>query len=263
MHQGRHALLIIALGLAGCGSATPTTNVDTTRAETPAAPAHATMATAPAPVQASPNYDEHDGSLYRYIAAVSDEDKAKGVAAGSVSTFRYLGKQGGKYVLESVGDDGSTLARNECAEPCRILVRHYGSSVSRLAYDPSSVIGAAFEDAIAGRLVPAPSATRATSSAAAKPPTIPAAFLGLWNDDLAQCGTGESDTELRIRPSVMNFYESVMTVKVVVVHSPRSVTVAGDSAGEGERWATSYEMVLSGSGNGLTIDGFTRHRCPS
>src|SRR5690606_35568477 len=51
----------------------------------------------PSPTEAhidlpSPNFDERRGDTYYYIAAVSEEDRKRGRAVGSVSSFQYLGK---------------------------------------------------------------------------------------------------------------------------------------------------------------------------
>ena len=109
----------------------------------------------------SPNYSEREGDVYMYVAAVSDEDQKKGKKAGDVVLFRYLGKKGDVHRLENVDDAGRRLAVSECASECKVIkeVNAYGG-VERLGFDSGSIIGAAFEDAIAGRLVVSTKATK-------------------------------------------------------------------------------------------------------
>src|SRR3546814_19462616 len=93
-----------------------------------------TMETAPAsldaesaPTDASPsvpdhNYDEKRGWTYYYVAAVSDEDRKKGRAAGSVVAYQYLGKnEEGQHVLASMNTNGTVSHRASCASPFRTL----------------------------------------------------------------------------------------------------------------------------------------------
>lgn len=91
--------------------------------------------------------------------------------------------------------------------------------------------------------------------------SIPAAFLGEWNERLADCGTGNNDTRLRIEPKRIRYYESDAEVRRVVIHNSRAVTVEASFAGEGETWNDTVQMVLSRSGADLTTGDLTRHRC--
>ncbi len=212
-------------------------------------------------------YHEREGDTYFYIAAVSEEDQKKGRVTGEVIGYRYLGNSGGVYRIESA-DRG---ANYECANPCRIIKTRYQSgNQDRIAFSAGSIIGSVFTDAFNGYLVPttgfrSDKTQEKVDSASAGAPlnTIPAAFVGEWNADLGSCGTGLSDSRLRIEPSRMRFYESDAEVTRVVVHNIRSVHVEASFAGEGETWRDSVTMVLSRSGNELTIDGSTRSRCPS
>jgi hypothetical protein len=99
-----------------------------------------------------PNYTEEEDGVYSYVAAVSEEDKKQGKAAGNVLRFAFRGIQDGNYVLSLVDDDGNPLSDSECSKPCRIIKTHVGDSVVRREYTPDSMIGAAFEDALNGRL---------------------------------------------------------------------------------------------------------------
>jgi len=103
----------------------------------------------PAPVP-DHNYDEERGWTYYYVAAVSDEDRKRGRVVGSVSAFQYLGQNDdGEHILASLGSNGTVNDRYKCAQSCRIIDTDYGE---KLAYSPSSIIGAAFDDAFQGRL---------------------------------------------------------------------------------------------------------------
>lgn len=96
------------------------------------------------------NYDEKRGWTYYYVAAISDEDRKRGRAVGSVSAFQYLGQNGdGEHILASLRSDGTVSYRAKCAKSCRIIDTDYGE---KLAYSPSSIIGAAFDDAFRSRL---------------------------------------------------------------------------------------------------------------
>lgn len=100
-----------------------------------------------------PRWDFIEGQEYGYLGAVSEEDRKRGVAAGTVHLFRYAGEEDGKHVLISLSDNGTPYARSYCSSPCVAIKMVFNDgSVRRIAYDTSSVIGAAFEDATAGRL---------------------------------------------------------------------------------------------------------------
>lgn len=99
-----------------------------------------------------PNFDFVEDGTYGYIAGISEEDRKRGKAAGNVYLFRYVGTHDGKHRLEHVTSDGAIVAVSECSKPCvGIRIYHNGSS-ERLAFNPGSVIGAAFDDALSGRL---------------------------------------------------------------------------------------------------------------
>lgn len=116
----------------------------------------------------SQNYDFKEGEIYGYIAAVSDEEKKTGKAAGDVLTFKYLGDANGITRLKSLSPNGSEVANYECATPCvAIKVLRGGEVVDRIAYTPDSVIGSVFEDAMNGHLAAARDKLRAAAPAAA------------------------------------------------------------------------------------------------
>lgn len=97
-----------------------------------------------------------------------------------------------------------------------------------------------------------------TSSRAA----IPANFTGEWNEDLATCGSALNDSKLVISPDQLSFYESDGFVKSVRLNNPRSVTVSANYTGEGQNWTKTITLNLSRSERELTIDGYTRYKCP-
>jgi len=128
------------------------------------------LAPLPSPVPVPDhNYDEKRGWTYYYVAAVSDEDRKRGRAVGSVSAFQYLGQNGdGEHILASLGSNGTVSYRAKCAKSCRIIDTDYGE---KLAYSPSSIIGAAFDDAFRGQLRIAEWAKDKTAGPATVSPT--------------------------------------------------------------------------------------------
>lgn len=218
-----------------------------------------------APAVPPHNYALKEGLIYSYIATVSEEDKKDGKATGDVSIFKYLGKQDGMHVIASLNDKEQIVYRSRCAEPCVIIKTDFGS---RTAYNPSSIIGAVFEDAIAGRLDADSniSKPRKIPENVAAPGFIPARFRGEWNDELNACGTDLSDGRLVITSSKLAFYESDAFVMRLATLNPNALKITASSAGEGQEWTSEMKLVLSRSDNDLTItmagSSFTRHRCP-
>src|SRR3546814_18869534 len=93
-----------------------------------------------APTDASPsvpdhNYDEKRGWTYYYVAAVSDEDRKKGRAAGSVVAYKYLGKnEEGQHVLASMNTNGTVSHRAYCASTFRIIDMSYGGKLASFTH---------------------------------------------------------------------------------------------------------------------------------
>ncbi|AKM06123.1 hypothetical protein [Pelagerythrobacter marensis] len=150
---GLCGLMAVAL-IVGCGD-TEDRDGDYERPTDPVLPAPviAPEPTAP-PVQYEPPrpshyYDERDGVFYSYIAAVSEEDRKTGKVAGDVVTFAYLGENDGKHVLARVMPNGTITGRSSCRSPCRVITYEDGTQVG---YNESSIIGAAFADALNGEL---------------------------------------------------------------------------------------------------------------
>jgi uncharacterized protein YecT (DUF1311 family) len=185
----RISLIAVAvLVLAGCtakDSAAPSTAPQTSVATDPhTAGAPGEVAATPAP---SHNYLSRDGDLYCYPAAVSQDAKEAGQAAEDVLCFRYGGKVNGAYVFTPERDPGTVIS---CDDPCKVIKFDvYGQTVKRVAFEPGSVIGAAFEDAMSGQLealarattapapVPTPASPPASLPPAAAPSPTPTEFI--------------------------------------------------------------------------------------
>ena len=70
-----------------------------------------------------------------------------GSIPGRHAHVRYLGEHDGVFKLQVDGDTAT------CANPCQVITVGADSfHVERLAFDPDSIIGAAFTDAFNGRL---------------------------------------------------------------------------------------------------------------
>ena len=123
-------------------------------APTPSAPA---PQPAPTPTPLPPPPPQHlystiDGDDYLYSAGISDDAKNAGQVAGQFIAFRYRGMKEGKIILSS---DGMTL---RCDEVCTVItvVDRFGNK-QHIEYNPASVAGSAFTDAMNGLLVEHPS----------------------------------------------------------------------------------------------------------
>lgn len=131
-----------------------------------------------------PRYDDSEDGVYFYASDVSEEDKKKGKALGSVSGFRYLGQDAaGKYKLGLVSDSGTVISRYACASPCKII-KNLGNG-ERIPFISSSIIGAAFEDAINGLLKEQPKTAVAEEP---KSPTL--ALATIKSSDWDKIGMG-------------------------------------------------------------------------
>lgn len=166
--------------LSSCGSGKPaSTQIESST------DAKSIEASTPAPAP-TPNFVEEEQGTYFYVAGISEEEKKKGKAAPDVLGFRYFGRnEKGQHVLAYVSDSGQILGRAYCSEPCAVIKYSDGT---RVAYDPGSVIGSAFQDALNGLLKSANE--RASSDRASYPRTvssIPKAYQGAW-DEMTQDG---------------------------------------------------------------------------
>ena len=216
------------------------------------------------PAPTPPNYVEKEGDIYYYVSAVSDEDQKKGKAVGEVLPLRYVGESDGIFNLQLLSDNGQVISSYECPKECRIIKRMSGGKLQRMPYEPSSVIGSAFQDALAGKLIASKKSRQQMSSTTPdrhNEGKIPSAFIGEWNADLAACRTALNDSRLRIEKDRIRFHESDASVRNVVSQSERAVRVTASFVGEGQSWTDTISMTLSSSRNELTIEGLARYRC--
>lgn len=134
-----------------------TMNVDENLTTDMNPPAVTPAAAAAEPAPPSHRYEYREGEFYSYLGAISDEERKRGVAVPSVVRFRYSGFWGGAYHLQTIGDGDQIIGYSECRKPC-VVIKQTGpdGSVRRVGYSDSSIIGAAFDDAIGGNLVRAP-----------------------------------------------------------------------------------------------------------
>lgn len=138
-------ITVLAIALASCGDGNSKIPIN---AQTDAVATDASSRSKPAP-----NYAQEENGVYYYIAGLSEEDRKKGQAAGDVLGYKYYGKNAeGEHVIANVlsakGKETEIL-RSSCTDPC-VIIKHPDGT--RIAYNPESVIGAAFQDAIHGNL---------------------------------------------------------------------------------------------------------------
>ena len=131
------------------------------------------------------NYGERRGDTYYYIAAVSEEDKKRGLATGQVIAYQYLGtNSSGEHILANLRTNGTVSHRARCNKPCRIIDTDNGD---KIAYSPISIIGSAFDDAFRGKLRIAQwaknEATQSSPSATATPEVFSEADLEAFSTD--------------------------------------------------------------------------------
>ena len=157
----------------------------------------------PSAVPPPHRYDQEDHGTYYYIGSVSEEDQKKGKVAGDALGFRYLGKnERGEHIIEAVADNGTAIARSYCSEPCKVIREPSG----RVGFNPASIIGAAFEDAINGHLRQFGSTNSQASIADPKAAksgadSRPSGEFGLWLGHYAGSFEGGADGDLTISPS--------------------------------------------------------------
>lgn len=98
-------------------------------------------------------------------------------------------------------------------------------------------------------------------------PVVPSPFRGEWNTDLAACGTGLSDSRLRIGADSIWFYESRGPLTDIARRGDSEFTATAHLSGEGEVWSAPVHFALSPDGKTLSdlrpgLGGFSRRRCP-
>jgi hypothetical protein len=111
------------------------------------APSGVVANASPHPASAPHNWRYRVGQAYAYQGELSDDERKAGQSTPPVQIYRYLGEHDGVFTLQV---DGETAT---CANPCQVIMVHAGGfHVERLAFDPDSLIGAAFTDAFNGQL---------------------------------------------------------------------------------------------------------------
>lgn len=129
----------------------------------------------PPPAPETHNYDFAEDGAYGYVSAVSEENRKRGIAIGDVLLFRYLGKSDGLYRIQWLNDSGQIIGYYECSRQCRAIKSYSGGAMRRIPYNPTSMVGAAFEDAFLGKLRAKPIAVPkpvVTEPAIEEPPAI-------------------------------------------------------------------------------------------
>lgn len=137
-----HIAAGLALALAGCGGEAASPSGGT--------PDTATEAAAETSAAPEPHFVEHRKGIYYYLTAVSENDQKDGRGTGHALGFRYLGKTAdGDFKVASVTENGATIMTSTCADPCKII---HVSSGEAVGYEPDTVIGGVFTDAMNGLL---------------------------------------------------------------------------------------------------------------
>ena len=95
---------------------------------------------------------------------------------------------------------------------------------------------------------------------------VPERFRGEWNRNLADCGTGNNDSVLKLSADRIAFYESGGQITSAFVSDVEYLAVTARMEGEGETWTGSYRFRLTDAHNTLTdvstSTGMVRYRCP-
>ena len=132
----------LVLGIAGC---TPREAPHQQGASS--APSSPIADATPPPPSTTHNWQYRDGQEYVYQGELSEDQTKAGQSTGAVQMYRYLGEHDGVFKLQVDGDTAT------CTNPCQVItVATGGFHVERLAFDPDSLIGAAFTDAFNGQL---------------------------------------------------------------------------------------------------------------
>jgi hypothetical protein len=175
---------VATLALIGCSPEVETTGDNALAVSNFVAP---TAAPEPPPHR----YGFREGSTYGYITAVSEEDQKTGKATGEVVMFRYHGNEDGIYRLTSVDAAGREFLRYECTKPC-VAIKVFGpAGPERIAYAPDSIIGSAFDDAMAGQL------EQGQVAKAHITPTATSEWAGKYDGDFEGNATGSVDIKDR------------------------------------------------------------------
>lgn len=226
--------------LSGCGS-----SENASSDETVAAPAAPIVPTKPAR-----NYTEEENGTYFYIAAVSDEDRQKGVAAGEVIGYRYLGlndKQ--QHTLQLVAETSNATMKAYCSDPCAIIKFENGD---RISFNPSSIIGAAFQDAINGHLIPFKEQPKPVAKSYPQTvSSVPAAFRGAW-DEITNDNCEAREPRFIIEGAKFYNFEVEWDVTKVVLLSDNEIDIHTSTLDDGTQYDEVWEFKLADKGKALT-----------
>ncbi len=233
---GAVATLGLALAVSACNSTNSSNGVPTQES---------TVAASSAPVPPPPRYDQVEDGTYYYISDVSEEEKKRGKAVGSVIGFRYLGKnEKGEHVLLNVANAGTPLGKSVCADPCRIIKQ----GNERVGFSTDSIIGAAFEDAIAGNLKVYGKKSSVTSGESQIVNSVPKTFRGAW-DELVSDGCRDREPRFEIDATKFYNFEVEYDVTSVKIYSPTEIairTTYKDENGSQESGVWEFRLVEGG-----------------
>jgi hypothetical protein len=82
---------------------------------------------------------------------------------------------------------------------------------------------------------------------------LPREFWGEYNENLADCGTGNNDSRLRVSWNTVHFYESTGEIEKLLRQPDGSIVVVAQHSGEGQTWQSVYQMRLSEDAQILTV----------
>lgn len=214
------------------------------------------------PTKPAKNYTEEENGTYFYIAAVSDEDRKKGVAAGEVIGYRYLGlndKQ--QHTLQLVSDSSDATMKAYCSDPCAIIKFENGD---RISFNPSSIIGAAFQDAINGHLLPFKEQPKPVAKSYPQiVSSVPAAFRGAW-DEITNDNCEAREPRFIIEGAKFYNFEVEWDVTKVVLLSDSEIDIHTSTLDDGTQYDEVWEFKLADKGKALTSrkpDGSYFRRC--
>ena len=110
---------------------------------------------------------------------------------------------------------------------------------------------------------PPPAAARLVLPAA--PATVPAAFHGEWNAQLADCGTSRNDSRMQVSADKVLLNDREGPVRYVQEHGETEVSVTIELAGDAETSRVRKRWLLVDDGAALQDDtegeGLVRLRC--
>jgi hypothetical protein len=214
-------------------------------------------------------YDAVEGEIYFYISDPSEKERSEGKATGSVSGFKYLGTNNDKqHILASVNDNGQILFKSYCLEPCVIIKRDQGE---RLPFSASSVIGAAFEDAINGHLKVSNASEKKTAEKLNDrtypqfESAVPKNFRGRW-DEITQDRCEGREARFYIGDREFYNFEVIWDVTKVKLYSSTEMDLYTTTKDEnGNQVEEVWEFKLADGGKSLTsrkAGGTYFRRCP-